>query len=305
MQYHHANHVLKRAGFLLVVVAVTASAQPATRRATNIAALLAYPGLERRACVELLPAVVRGVRHFAGNEGVTGDPRVEIRVADGRHDLLLRPERYDLITLEPPPPIAAGVVNLYSRDFYVLCRDRLAPHGLMAQWLPISTQNDEDSRTLVRAFLDVFPHAALWSTEMHEMLLVGSAEPLVLDAGTITTRFAVPAVTAALAEVGVPDVASVLATYVTDRDGLVAYAGDAPPVTDDRPIQEYGAKSRLSLGYRPLPPSIFDLSQVAAWCPRCFVGSKPVPLADGLDVYLASLAKVYAKMLRSEPERTP
>ncbi len=35
--------MLKRAGLLLVVVAATASAQPATRRATNIAALLAYP----------------------------------------------------------------------------------------------------------------------------------------------------------------------------------------------------------------------------------------------------------------------
>ena len=53
-----------------------------------------------------------------------------------------------------------------------------------------------------------------------------------------------PAVTAALAEVGVPDVASVLATYVTDRDGLVAYAGDAPPVTDDRPHIEYAGLTR-------------------------------------------------------------
>jgi spermidine synthase len=200
--------------------------------------------LEHRACVELLPAVVRAVHHFAGNYGVADDPKITLRLADGRHDLLRRTERYDLITLEPPPPIAAGVVNLYSRDFYALCRTRLAPHGLMAQWLPLATQNDEDTRALVRSFLDVFPQASLWSTELHEMLLVGSVEPQVLDAGWITVRLAEPPMRAALGEVGVSDAASLLATYVTDADGLAAYAGDAPAVTDDRPRIEHAGVVR-------------------------------------------------------------
>jgi spermidine synthase len=207
-------------------------------------ALLAHPGLERRVCVELLPAVVRAVPLFEGNYGVAGDPRVEIRLADGRHDLLLRSERWDVVTLEPPPPITAGVVNLYSRDFYRLCRDRLAPHGLMAQWLPLSTQNDEDSRMLVRTFVDVFPHASVWSTELHEMLLLGSADPIVLDAARVAQRLGVPSVEAALAEVGVASAADLLATYVTDRAGLLEYAGDAPLVTDDRPRIEYASLPR-------------------------------------------------------------
>lgn len=117
---------------------------------------------------------------FAGNFNAAGDSRLEVRVADGRRELMRSAERYDLITLEPPPPSAAGVVNLYSSDFYRLARQRLAPNGLVAQWLPISTQNDEDTRALVRSFLDSFPHASLWSTELHEMLLVGSVEPQAL-----------------------------------------------------------------------------------------------------------------------------
>jgi spermidine synthase len=47
------------------------------------------------------------------------------RLRDGRQELLRNPQRYDLITLEPPPPSAAGVVNLYSRDFYQLATSRL------------------------------------------------------------------------------------------------------------------------------------------------------------------------------------
>src|SRR5262249_13889147 len=108
-------------------------------------ALLAYPGLERREVVELLPGVVRASPLFGGNFNAAGDSRIRLRIGDGRHELMRGGERYDVITLEPPPPSAAGVVNLYSREFYDLCRQRLAPDGLMAQWWPLPAQNDEDS----------------------------------------------------------------------------------------------------------------------------------------------------------------
>ncbi len=57
---------------------------------------------------------------FPENYHAAHDPRVEIRLRDGREELLRSQETYDLITLEPPPPSAADVVNLYSRDFYAL-----------------------------------------------------------------------------------------------------------------------------------------------------------------------------------------
>jgi len=102
-------------------------------------ALLADPDLTRRSCVELLPEVVQAADRFRGNLGVAHDDRVEIRLADGRHELLRSVESWDLITLEPPPPSAAGVVNLYSREFYELARRRLAPGGMVAQWWPLPT----------------------------------------------------------------------------------------------------------------------------------------------------------------------
>ncbi|WP_427309474.1 fused MFS/spermidine synthase [Cupriavidus sp. H39] len=202
-------------------------------------ATLAWPGLERRVVAELLPPVARAVPRFEGNFGVASDPRVEIRLRDGRRELLQSPQQYDLVTLEPPPPSAAGVANLYSTDFYRLAAARLQPGGLVAQWLPLPTQNDEDTRMLVRSFLDVFPHATLWTTELHEMMLVGSMAPLALDAAQIRARFAQPGVAAALQAVGVRSAAALMATWVTDRAGLDWYAADAPPVTDDRPRIEY------------------------------------------------------------------
>jgi len=216
-------------------------------------ALLADPGLERRVVVELLPSVVRAGPLFQGNLGAATDSRLEIRIGDGRQELLRRSERYDVITLEPPPPSAAGVVNLYSRDFYELAASRLQPDGLMAQWWPLPAQNDEDSRSLVRSFLDVFPHASAWTTELHEVLLVGSLSPLELDGARIEKRWAQPGVQAALAEVGIESAAALLATWLTDRAGLERYAGDARPVTDDRPRIEHAAWVRRGELERVLP----------------------------------------------------
>ena len=216
-------------------------------------ALLAYPTLQERVVAELLPAVVRATPQFSGNQSVASDPRVQIRLRDGRRELLGSAQRYDLITLEPPPPSAVGVVNLYSSDFYRLAAARLTQGGLFAQWLPLPTQNEEDARALVRSFLDVFPHATLWSTELHEMLLVGSLEPIELDVPRIVQRFSQPTVAASLGEVGVATPEALLSTWVMGREGLEQFAGDALPVTDDRPRIEYADWVRPGEFARVLP----------------------------------------------------
>ncbi|MFM0200783.1 fused MFS/spermidine synthase [Paraburkholderia fungorum] len=202
-------------------------------------ALLTWPGLEHRAVAELLPAVVRAAPQFKGNYGMSIDARMDIRMRDGRRELLRNAERYDLITLEPPPPSAAGVVNLYSSDFYRLAASRLQQGGIVAQWLPLPTQNEQDTRSLIQSFIQAFPYAALWTTELHEMMLVGSMQPLELDVPRIEARFAQPQVAAALREVGIASPAALLATWITDRAGLEYYAADAQPVTDDQPRIEY------------------------------------------------------------------
>ncbi len=216
-------------------------------------ALLRYPGLEQRVVAELLPEVKNATPNFQGNYGASTDPRLDIRLRDGRRELLSNEQTYDLITLEPPPPSAAGVVNLYSTGFYELARARLRPGGIVAQWLPLPTQNDEDSRSLVRSFLDVYPHASLWTTELHEMLLVGSMEPVELDVPRIIERFNQPGVASALREVGIASPGALLATWVMDRAGLESYAGDALPVTDDQPRIEYADWVRHDELQRVLP----------------------------------------------------
>ncbi|MCP5687827.1 hypothetical protein NL372_26690, partial [Klebsiella pneumoniae] len=85
------------------------------------------------------------------------------------------------------------------------------------------------------------------------MLLIGSASPMALDVPRIRQRFEQPEVAAALAQVGVGSVDALLATWVTNREGLERYAGDAQPVTDDRPRIEYAPWVRPREITRVLP----------------------------------------------------
>jgi spermidine synthase len=219
-------------------------------------ALSRYPGLDRRVVAELLPAVLRAGPYFDGTYGAATDSGLTLRLSDGRRELQRSGDRYDLITLEPPPPSAVSVVNLYSTDFYRLATARLNRDGLVAQWLPLATQNEADTRALIRSFIDVFPYASLWTTELHEMLLIGSDTPFALDLPTIAARMRVPPTADALRDVGIASPAAMIATWVTDRDGLLHFTGDAAAVSDDRPGIEYASWVRPGVLSRILPDLI-------------------------------------------------
>jgi spermidine synthase len=83
-------------------------------------------------------------------------------LGNGRNYLLHSHEKFDVMTFEPPSPDAAGVVNLYSHEFYQLCRGHLPPGGMMAQWVPLSALGDDGARMVIHTFQLVFPFATLW-----------------------------------------------------------------------------------------------------------------------------------------------
>lgn len=105
------------------------------------------------------------------------DPRVRVHLEDARFFLQTTSERYDVITGEPPPPKMSGVVNLYTRDFFELVRERLAEGGITTYWLPGLSLTDLEARAIVRAFGEVFPNFSLWQGWGVNLMLVGSREP--------------------------------------------------------------------------------------------------------------------------------
>jgi spermidine synthase len=256
-----------------------------------------HPSIRRVDVADLSRDILTVSSYFeAANGGVLRDPRIAVYVNDGRQHLQMQPEvRYDLIVLEPPPIGYAGVASLYSKEFYELARSHLTGKGYISQWLPAYQVPGSTTLAMVRAFVDVFPEAVLVSGSEADLLLFGTNESRIeIDPGRVAARLAAsPEVRADLQRLALGTVREIAGTFVGSAKRLIEATRDDAPVTDDRPIQEYGVKSLLNFG-EAVPGSIVDLAEIAAWCPKCFVDGQPVPLVDGLPTYLALLGRAYA-----------
>jgi predicted membrane-bound spermidine synthase len=112
--------------------------------------------------VELVPSVPRlfWYYHADGSE-LLRSPLSHIVIDDGRRYLERTSEQYDVITIDPPPPVeAAGTSLLYSKEFYSTIKERLSPGGILQQWLP---RGDAVIQAAVaRALKESFPYVRVF-----------------------------------------------------------------------------------------------------------------------------------------------
>jgi spermidine synthase len=259
-----------------------------------------HPTVERVEVADLSKDVLRAATFFSDwNRNVLTDPRVKPFINDGRQHLQMRrPQFYDLITLEPPPITQAGVGSLYSEDFYALARTRLKPKGYLTQWLPAYQVPSPTALSLVRAFIDVFPQSVLLSGSGAELLLVGVNDSTIeLDPARVAAGLAAaPAVSADLRAVDLGTVREIAGMFVGSPSTLAAATRDVEPVTDNRPLQEYSVRSSLNFRRTVLPGDTADFTQLRSWCPRCFAGAVPAPIAVGVDRYIALVARTWSRI---------
>jgi len=204
----------------------------------TLSAVAAHPDVVTIDCVELSPGVVRAARKCfsEANDRVLEDPRVRVIVNDGRTQLLVSRKQYDVIALEPPPPYDDGVANLYSREFYELCRSRLRPGGMVSQWIPYHCATLEQIRSMLETVRSVFPDATLWELfDGREYCVVGRREGAAIPFERVVARFSEPRVRSHLESVGIRHVEDLFACFVLGPEGLGAFVGGAPLITDDRP----------------------------------------------------------------------
>ena len=169
-------------------------------------------------------------------------------IDDGRRFLRRTTKQFDVITLDPPPPVeAAGSSLLYSREFYQLIKPRLAPGGILQQWYPGG--DFKTFQAIVRSVLAEFPHVRITRAfDNWGYHLLCSQEPL-------------PERTASELYARLPEAARRdLVEWSSDRSGESLLDGviskpviakdvvhDDPLViiTDDRPYNEYYLLRRM------------------------------------------------------------
>ena len=136
-----------------------------------------YP-FERIDVAELSPGIVKAARLFFGgvNGGILDDPRVHVRLEDGRNLLVVEKDRYDLITVELTSIWFSGAANLYNKEFYEVAAAKLTGGGVLSQWIQLHHTTLHDVASQMATARAVFAHAAFFIRG--QGVLVVSAEPL-------------------------------------------------------------------------------------------------------------------------------
>ncbi len=264
-------------------------------------ALAEAPGVERVDVVDLSREILglSPLIYPRPGEDPLEDPRFRVHVGDGRHFLQVTPERYDLITGEPPPPKAAGVVNLYTREYFALVRDRLAEGGVHTYWLPVHNLTRSEARSIVRAYCSVFPDCSLWNGSGYDWMLVGSRNARwSRDAESFRRLWRDSPHAAELRRLGLERPEQLGATFLADSAQLARWTQGAEPLVDDRPRR---------LGHQ-VPGLVETRSAFAGWLDperarRRFATSSFVRSAWPPELREASLDYFDAQALLESPVR--
>ncbi len=199
---------------------------------------------------ELVPGVpsLFGFYHADGPQ-LLQSPRAHVVIDDGRRFLERTNETYDLITIDPPPPVeAAGSGLLYSREFYTLARRRLRPGGILQQWFPGGEPSIGVAVT--RSLVESFPHVRIFqSIEGWGFHYLASDAPIPARTAAELAGRLPPRAAADLVEWfegKTPEqLLDGLLTREVQADQILALAPSAPLLVDDRPMNEYFLLRRL------------------------------------------------------------
>lgn len=193
--------------------------------------------------VELVPSVP-ALFSFFHPDAKNLDPQLaHIVIDDGRSFLERSPEKYDVIAIDPPPPVqAAGSSLLYSKEFYAIAKAHLRAGGILQQWVP-----DGDRATwasIARALQESFPYTrAFGSVEGDGIHFLASMSPIASDSPSQLAQRLPASAATDLIEWGPSATPEQQFKLVLDREvsvaSIVAEDPGAPALSDDRPVNEY------------------------------------------------------------------
>ena len=197
-----------------------------------------HPGTDRVRVIEIVAPVIDTLRRYLGDkgksgvDGLLGNPKFEVVIADGRHSLALDPTKYDVIEADAilPKTGLSGLLN--SQEFFRQVQSKLAPGGIYVQWAP--------TERTIETFRSVFPYV----TMVHPALL-GSDRPIPYDREKI------------LALLARPEVDIHLTSARIDRGELLKWFEDKKieVLNDGKTVPATCAQHRLLSARRVLPQS--------------------------------------------------
>jgi predicted membrane-bound spermidine synthase len=215
---------------------------------TTFRSLMSW-GLRSVKAVELVPSVKEAFGFYhADAQKVLAQSNGQVIIDDGRRFLKRTAEMFDVITLDPPPPVeAAGSSLLYSREFLALVKMRLKKGGILQHWFP-----GGDERILVsiaNELKSAFPFVRMFrSVDNWGYHFLASQEPLALiDSQEFVRRLPESAKIDLVEWSNGRAIEEYTATMLSKELDLVKFTSSPKvlPLTDVQPANEYFLIRRL------------------------------------------------------------
>ncbi|PSB09137.1 spermine synthase [Pleurocapsa sp. CCALA 161] len=114
------------------------------------------------------------------------DPRYEIIVGDGRRELTMSQEKFDIIEADAIQPWRSRAGMLYSQEFFQEVQAHLQPVGFFVQW--------DVGAGAQQTMQSVFPYVVKVGMAKNLWILIGSNEPIAFDKELLLQRLEQPQV---------------------------------------------------------------------------------------------------------------
>jgi spermidine synthase len=208
----------------------------------SLGATSRYPTVEKIQVIELSPDMVKAQGYLEDvSGGILHDPKIKVRIDDGRNFLAMSDQQFDMITADPIHPRVSGVGYLYTREYYEALKRRLKPDGIVCQWMPTYEISKKSFDVAFRTFVSVFPNASFWYVRFHG-LFVATQGKFTIDFKDLSKRLEDPAIKVDMASINIQGPADFLSYMVMGPDEIPAYLAANPSNvlnTDDNAYLEY------------------------------------------------------------------
>ncbi len=179
--------------------------------------LTLWPDLQTLDMVEVSPSVARTLPLFAAHtRAVHADPRLRVHIGDARFYVRSAGEPWDVIVSEPSNLWVGGSDLLFTVEFFRALEARLAPGGVLLQWMHLYEVDAPSFCQVIATLHGVFSSVEAYRGTQGDWLLVARREAApASDEERARARWdAHPGVQASLAELEVRSLADLRKRHV-------------------------------------------------------------------------------------------
>ena len=218
---------------------------------TTIGHVVSQERVKYAEVAEISGEVIEASIHFNDiNNNPLGNSKLKVIRDDGLSALSCSPRKFDLIISQPSNPWSAGVGNLYTKEFFSLCKSKLKSGGYVAQWFNLYEMDDKGLKLILRTAFSEFKHIALWHIGKEDILLLCSETEINADLTQIRKNYLLSS--DELKKVKIYSFTAFLSQQlVSNQETIIKYADKGPINTQNLPLLEHWAPMAYYYNSRP------------------------------------------------------